>query len=100
MTQEENDDNSDVWPSSPRVCDTGGKCDNSDGYSGHPHLEYVTQEENDDKSDGYSGHPHLEYVTQEENDDNSDGYSGHPDLSSPHLFISCSPHRHRCLKSF
>jgi hypothetical protein len=28
----------------------------------------VTQEENDDNSDGYSGSPHLEYVTQEEND--------------------------------
>ncbi len=40
----------------------------------------MTQEENDDNSDGYSGHPHLEYVTQEENDDNSDGYSGHRHL--------------------
>ena len=49
MTQEENDDN-------------------SDGYSGHPYLEYVTQEENDGNSDGYSGHPHLESVAHEENE--------------------------------
>ncbi len=52
MTQEENDDN-------------------SDGYSGHHHLEYVTQEENYDHIDGYSGYPRLEYVTQKENDDDN-----------------------------
>ncbi len=31
----------------------------------------MTQEENDDHSDGYSGYPRLEYVTQKENDDDN-----------------------------